>query len=150
MIRRPPRSTLFPYTTLFRSSVTQDHQIKDNSNQALAYRAMGDATIINSNHWLYKDPDKPNTLPNTILPKGGFYNKSEYRMLSYDFRLAATFNKEFNETHIINTYAGAELNSQDRTSDWFDGWGMQYNNGELPFFDYLAFKRMREQNSVFF
>lgn len=132
------------------SSVTQDHQIKDNSNQALAYRAMGDATIINSNHWLYKDPDKPNTLPNTILPKGGFYNKSEYRMLSYDFRLAATFNKEFNETHIINTYAGAELNSQDRTSDWFDGWGMQYNNGELPFFDYLAFKRMREQNSDYF
>src|SRR3712207_8085379 len=24
MIRRPPRSTLFPYTTLFRSSVTSD------------------------------------------------------------------------------------------------------------------------------
>src|SRR5256885_6292339 len=24
MIRRPPRSTLFPYTTLFRSGVTQD------------------------------------------------------------------------------------------------------------------------------
>src|SRR3712207_4621059 len=26
MIRRPPRSTLFPYTTLFRSLVKQDHQ----------------------------------------------------------------------------------------------------------------------------
>src|SRR5947208_12067186 len=25
MIRRPPRSTLFPYTTLFRSPVTGDH-----------------------------------------------------------------------------------------------------------------------------
>src|SRR5260370_16432626 len=25
MIRRPPRSTLFPYTTLFRSNVTQLH-----------------------------------------------------------------------------------------------------------------------------
>src|SRR5256885_6943714 len=25
MIRRPPRSTLFPYTTLFRSSRTMDH-----------------------------------------------------------------------------------------------------------------------------
>src|SRR3712207_8273780 len=25
MIRRPPRSTLFPYTTLFRSSTAQDH-----------------------------------------------------------------------------------------------------------------------------
>src|SRR3712207_7198381 len=25
MIRRPPRSTLFPYTTLFRSNLTRDH-----------------------------------------------------------------------------------------------------------------------------
>src|SRR2546422_4565342 len=27
MIRRPPRSTLFPYTTLFRSPSTRDHRI---------------------------------------------------------------------------------------------------------------------------
>src|SRR3989449_8537877 len=27
MIRRPPRSTLFPYTTLFRSTSTEFHQV---------------------------------------------------------------------------------------------------------------------------
>src|SRR5260370_41932220 len=27
MIRRPPRSTLFPYTTLFRSRVLREHQV---------------------------------------------------------------------------------------------------------------------------
>src|SRR2546421_3923693 len=27
MIRRPPRSTLFPYTTLFRSNVAKDHTV---------------------------------------------------------------------------------------------------------------------------
>src|SRR2546421_7090691 len=27
MIRRPPRSTLFPYTTLFRSDVVADHRV---------------------------------------------------------------------------------------------------------------------------
>src|SRR3712207_8634566 len=27
MIRRPPRSTLFPYTTLFRSALAQDDQV---------------------------------------------------------------------------------------------------------------------------
>src|SRR2546430_3527321 len=26
MIRRPPRSTLFPYTTLFRSEILKDHE----------------------------------------------------------------------------------------------------------------------------
>src|SRR5258708_20879359 len=34
MIRRPPRSTLFPYTTLFRSQVTI--QVKDKQLTALA------------------------------------------------------------------------------------------------------------------
>src|SRR5690349_22163897 len=29
MLRRPPRSTLFPYTTLFRSSVIQCHSQED-------------------------------------------------------------------------------------------------------------------------
>src|SRR3712207_8879297 len=28
MIRRPPRSTLFPYTTLFRSDVEEDHEVR--------------------------------------------------------------------------------------------------------------------------
>src|SRR2546430_9767170 len=34
MIRRPPRSTLFPYTTLFRSAVRGDEVLQD--GQALA------------------------------------------------------------------------------------------------------------------
>src|SRR2546427_5415121 len=31
MIRRPPRSTLFPYTTLFRSNETWSYSVADNS-----------------------------------------------------------------------------------------------------------------------
>src|SRR5690349_22698449 len=31
MIRRPPRSTLFPYTTLFRSARTLDHIAQDHA-----------------------------------------------------------------------------------------------------------------------
>src|SRR3712207_7432801 len=30
MIRRPPRSTLFPYTTLFRSDLEIDHAVEEN------------------------------------------------------------------------------------------------------------------------
>lgn len=132
------------------STVSQAHKIKDFSNQALAYRAMGDATIIQRNEWLYKDPDKQNVLPTTILPKGGFYNKQEFRMLSYDFRATAAYNHVFNDIHILNTFGGMEINSQERSSDWSDGWGMQYDNGELPFFDYLAFKQMRERNTNYY
>src|SRR5205809_2663163 len=33
MIRRPPRSTLFPYTTLFRSEIARAHRVKTPSRK---------------------------------------------------------------------------------------------------------------------
>ena len=42
---------------------SQDHLIKENSNQPEAYRAAGDATILDKNPLLYKNPDLPNSLP---------------------------------------------------------------------------------------
>src|SRR5438034_5161909 len=38
MIRRPPRSTLFPYTTLFRSLVISHKQVDDYQTCPLKYR----------------------------------------------------------------------------------------------------------------
>src|SRR3712207_7073181 len=47
MIRRPPRSTLFPYTTLFRSEVVHAVQAADDRRLAAAGRADegGDLTL---------------------------------------------------------------------------------------------------------
>src|SRR5690349_22043760 len=39
MIRRPPRSTLFPYTTLFRSTDPQDEGRVDNLNELISVAA---------------------------------------------------------------------------------------------------------------
>src|SRR2546430_11642757 len=56
MIRRPPRSTLFPYTTLFRSRGGGDRQIAPESlDQLEAPRAAADridrkSTRLNSSH----------------------------------------------------------------------------------------------------
>src|SRR5258707_15133220 len=62
MIRRPPRSTLFPYTTLFRSALAAVHAPQEHhSQQALAHalRAIRDSadlladrksTRLNSSH----------------------------------------------------------------------------------------------------
>src|SRR3712207_8599635 len=42
MIRRPPRSTLFPYTTLFRSGVVgQPHDLEDEVEDALEVEGFG-------------------------------------------------------------------------------------------------------------
>src|SRR2546430_6864602 len=50
MIRRPPRSTLFPYTTLFRSvwAVPLPHEVRFMAYQALVHRATG---ILYFSYW---------------------------------------------------------------------------------------------------
>src|SRR3989442_4372057 len=43
MIRRPPRSTLFPYTTLFRSSTMQE--VKARGGRLIAIRSEGNGDL---------------------------------------------------------------------------------------------------------
>src|SRR5688572_31704258 len=60
MIRRPPRSTLFPYTTLFRSCRTGDQSgtagiraaafVDDDQNMAQVRREDRKSTRLNSSH----------------------------------------------------------------------------------------------------
>lgn len=136
-------------------SSRQEHHIKDDSNQARAYRAgidPEDATIRDSNPYLYSDPDDPLALPETVLPKGGIYNLTEYSLLSTDFRATISYNADLGKTgdHIISLFGGGELNSTDRQYTWFRGWGYQYNNGGEPYLDYRLFKQSQEENSVYY
>src|SRR3712207_7477654 len=59
MIRRPPRSTLFPYTTLFRSFVAQVGRVEDDGREYTtgAAKAEGRNTYVNlgANYALSKD-----------------------------------------------------------------------------------------------
>lgn len=132
------------------STTTQSHNVKDYSNQAWAYRAMDDATMQKANPWLYTDPDKVNTLPETVLPVGGFYRETKYAMNSYDFRGTVSYNDVFNEDHIFNFFGGMELNATNRSKSWFNGVGMQYGMGLLPNYNYLYFKQGNEENAAYY
>lgn len=133
------------------SSATQEHNIKDNSNQAMAYRAMSTSTIRNSNYYLYTDPDDIYALPVTVLPYGGILNRTDDRMFGYDFRATAQYNDVFGEdTHIINLYGGMEVNSVERHNTWFRGWGMQYELGETPSWAYEVFKKSLEEGDDYY
>src|SRR5437773_9959932 len=53
MIRRPPRSTLFPYTTLFRSNLTMlasDGAYVSCTNRGVAHSLDRKSTRLNSSH----------------------------------------------------------------------------------------------------
>ncbi len=132
------------------TSTSQEHFILDDSNQAMAYRAMPTSAIRDKNPFLYTDPDDMFALPVSILPNGGIYERTDRSMFKWDMRAAARYNDVFNENHILNLYAGMETNSVNRHSTWFRGWGMQYAMGEVANFAYQAFKRSKEENSDYY
>lgn len=132
------------------SNTTQQHKITEYSNQALAFRAMDDATMQKANPWLYTDPDNPNSLPITVLPSGGFFRETKYSMESYDFRASFSYNDVIHKDHIVNYYGGMELNAVNRERTWSNGVGMQYGYGMLPSPSYLFFKQSQEENSSYY
>lgn len=135
-------------------STKQEHFVKDHSNQANAFRAGIDpanATIRDSNPFLYTDPDDPNALPETVLPVGGIYYLNDYSVSQKDFRVTANYNDAFNdEMHIVNLFGGMELNATDRNAVNFQGWGFQYDNGGIPSVDPSLFKQQKEENTPYY
>lgn len=132
------------------TGTSQEHYILDNSNQALAYREMSTATIRSNNPYLYTNPDDPYSLPVSVLPNGGIYERNDNSMNSYDFRATFNYNNTFDDTHIVNVFGGSEINYIERHGTWFRGWGLQYGMGEIPNYDYQVFKKGSEENSNYF
>ena len=58
-----------------------EHNIRDNSNQAEAYRAAYTKMIQNGNPFLYKNPDDPTGDKYSVLPEGGILRKNSYSAL---------------------------------------------------------------------
>lgn len=127
----------------------QEHKVTEKSNQANAYRAgtsPENATIMENNKFLYKDPNRPDGLPVTVLPYGGFYNTAADNITNYYFRNALEWNTSFNEDHLINFFAAQELRYIDRQHKTFDGYGYQYDQGGVPYIDPNIVKQNIESN----
>jgi len=132
------------------SGSSQEHYVLDDSNVAESYRAMSSTAIRDANSLLYKDPDNLYSLPVSVLESGGTFTRIDNRMVNYDFRATATYNHTFDNTHIVNLFAGAEYGSTQRNKTYFKGWGMQYSLGCVPFYDYKYFKKGVEENSTYY
>lgn len=132
------------------SATSREHHVLDNSNQAQAYRAAYTTTIRDNNDYMYTDPDVPFALPESILPVGGIFETADNSMFGWDARVSANYNQTFARIHTISAYAGMEMNSVDRHSKWFRGWGMQYDMGEIANYNYKAFKKGAEENLEYY
>lgn len=130
-----------------------NHYITDNSNQAMAYRAgidPEDAIIRSSNKYLYTDPDIENDLPKSVLPKGGLLFYSKNSLSQYDFRGTFNYTLNFQKVHLLNVFGGMEAKKVDRYRQSFEGIGIVYGNGNIPYTDPNWFKQMSEENGSYF
>jgi TonB-linked SusC/RagA family outer membrane protein len=127
-----------------------EHHVLDRSNQAEAYRAMGNMVIREGNSYLYDNPDLPAEYQYSILPEGGIYRRNDFRALSYDFRATANYNDTFNRKHIVNAFGAIEINALNRRATNFTGWGMQYDMGESPYYILDLFKKQIEDNTAYY
>ena len=129
---------------------SQENNISENSNQAQAYRAMPNAIIRDANQYLYTDPEEAYSLPISVLPNGGFYQRTDLSKLSWDVRGTADYHHTFKSGHFFDVLGGFDVSDVRRERTWFNGVGMQFTRGEIPFFISQYFKQLQEQNTTYY
>ncbi|MEO6550319.1 MAG: SusC/RagA family TonB-linked outer membrane protein [Ferruginibacter sp.] len=129
---------------------TREHQITENANMANAYRANDNATIAAANKFLYTDPDNPSAPPVVVLPFGGFYNRIDDKLVSFDIRNSLNYTNTFNTRHTLNILLGQQVKSADRQNFSNTGYGYQYDNGGIPFVDYRILKQTIESSFPYY
>ncbi len=121
--------------SLRRVKSTTEHKITGDSNVSGAYRANEDAIVADDNKYLWHNPEMPNEQPYVVLPEGGFYSREDNMLINYYFRNVLNFNYTLRENHVMNVMAGQELKYADRKYAAFDGYGIQYDQGNTVFTD---------------
>lgn len=129
---------------------SQEQEATEYSNVSKAYRAMYNTIVRNSNSYLYRDPDEPGALPESVLPKGGLYNRVENSLKNFNFRQTLSFEKLFHNTHQLNVLVGQEVKYANRQDAFNKGFGYMYNGGGVTLSDYKAIKSIVEQSGTYF
>lgn len=132
------------------NSHTEKNMTED-SNVARAYRAMDNSVIRANNSYLYTDPFVPGIDPITVLPEGGIREVTANLYNNLNFRATARWQDNLQDgKHRYSLLAGAEATMTDKDVDWNRGYGLIYSLGEIPFFTYEAFKKLKEQNESYY
>lgn len=117
--------------TFQHASAKLEHHVKDNSNLAMAYRAMDSPYLREINPYLFEDPENPYGLPYSILPEGGFFEQTNYSMSSYNIRGYLQWNPFVKMgKHSLDILFGLEMMERKREQNWHTAWGVLYEYGK--------------------
>lgn len=135
----------------YRSANTlREHKIHEFSNQAEAYRADYSQAIIDNNRFLFQNPSLPTANPYSILPEGGFYNTNEADLRHTYFRATADYSPKLGLDHVVNFFAGFEVNKVDRKMRLNEGWGYLWDKGGVVVTHPDLTYYLKEQGEVYY
>ena len=129
---------------------TREHQIKKNSNVVRAYNSNLTPTIANANIFLYTDPNNPDAIPIPVFPEGGLYIKSDNVLNSFYLRNSFKYGDTFNDKHNVDVLLGQEIRYVDRENSQFTGYGLQFENGYVPFTDPRLLEKIITESDTYF
>ena len=130
---------------------SRDHDVLNTSNQAEAYRAgVDDPNVMYSNTYLYTDPDKPNSLPVSVMPTGGIWIENQNKVKQLDFRGTVNYNHVWNDTHIFNALVGMEANRADYNASENQIYGMDFERSRLVTITPDFYKQAKEEGTTLF
>lgn len=130
---------------------SRDHNVLNTANQAEAYRAgVDDPNVMYSNTYLFTDDDKPNSLPVSVMPKGGIWIENQNRVKQYDFRGTINYNKVWDDIHIFNALVGMEANRADYDASENQIYGMDYEHSRLVEITPDFFKQAKKEGSTLY
>lgn len=128
----------------------REHSIRENSNVVRAFNSDETTIIRDANIFLYTDPNNPDAIPIPVLPEGGIYNKNDNYLTTYYLRNSISFDDVIKDKHEISALFGQELRYVDRDDNSFIGYGLQFENGFVPFTDARILEKLIAEGDNYF
>jgi TonB-linked SusC/RagA family outer membrane protein len=133
-----------------KTTANYDHVITEFSNAAEAYRVATNDKLRELNQYLYRDPSVDNSIPETILPRGGILDATKNTGNFLYLRSTLNWNQKFNNKHDVTVFAGAEIGSDKVNTNFTRGYGYLYYGGKLISPSLLAFKQAIESDNRYY
>jgi TonB-linked SusC/RagA family outer membrane protein len=133
-----------------KTTADYSHVMTERSNVAAAYRVDNPRSIADLNTLLYKDPNDPNAIPQTILPSGGILDQRTNRGTFLTMRHALDWKHTFNQVHGVSVFGGLEIGSDKVNSTYLRGYGYQYYSGGIISPSVLAFRQAIEKDEKYY
>ncbi|WP_170123393.1 SusC/RagA family TonB-linked outer membrane protein [Pedobacter nutrimenti] len=133
-----------------KTSANYDHVMTEYSNVAAAYRVATNDKLRSLNPYLYKDPSDPNSIPETILPRGGILEARQNIGNFFYMTNTLSWKQQFNQKHNLSVFGGFELASDKVTSSFTRGYGYMYYGGKIISPSILAMKKALETDDRYY